>query len=279
MDARDEWAKYKACTRDYDSVLEYARAISASLVGHKPEDAFLGYAEQIFVKLIVHGLTLRALAPDPQRRRPDELWDLGSMSAVARCLIEACDALLYISDRQPSDEERDFRLQLWHLHDKTRRRKMLDAIGSVHVQADAIRTQAVSMSSALATHSYFNKCSKGLRKSVSDGDPPVYINSQRDRCNAAGLNYDYFNAATMQLSQYVHTLPFSVHQLFAFKAGDADALHLMKLPIEYALSFISCTALEMQALFPKLAPVPPSRVRTKMETWRGVAQRGVKNDG
>lgn len=270
----DDWDKYRACIRDYDSILEHARAVSASLASLTPNSVQLKYAEQIYVKLIVHGVTLRTLAPNPWKRRADELWDLGSMSAIARCLIEALDALFYISDTGPMQEERDFRLQLWLLHDQTRRSKMLDAIGSTHQQADEIRHGVSTRTESIQNHPYFAKLKLNHRKSILEGDPPSFHLSQKERCVAKGLDYNYFNISTMQLSQYVHTLPFSVHQLFEFRAGNPDSLHLMTLPFEYTLPFICCAALEMQALFPERTPEPPSRVRIKMNCWHAYALKG-----
>ena len=274
LNSADDWGKYRACIRDFDAILEHARAVSASLAGLTPNSVHLGYAEQIYVKLIVHGITLRTLAPHPTKRRVGELWDLGSMCAVARCLIEALDALLYISDTGPTQEERDFRLQLWLLHDQTRRSKMLNAIGSTHQQADEIRLGASERTASIQTHPYFANLKPNHRKSICEGDPPVFHLSQRERCVAKALDYNYFNTATMHLSQYVHTLPHSVHQLFEFKAGNPDLLHLMSLPFQYTLPFICAAAAEMQTLFPDRTPEPPSRVRTKMKSWKAFASAG-----
>lgn len=274
LHSTEEWTKYCACLRDYDSILEHARSVSASLAGMTPESAHLGYAEQIYVKLIAHSVTLRGIGPDPTRKRPDELWDLSSMSAIARCIVEALDALLYISDPSPAPEERDFRLQLWMLHDQTRRAKMLDAIGSTHEQADEIRKGAAERTKEIAAHPYFPRLKPSHRKSILSGDPPAFYLSQKERCVAGRLDHNYMNTATMQLSQFVHTFPFAIHQLFEFRAGHPSALHLMTLPFEYTLPFICVATVEMRHLFPDRTPSPPSRVRMRMESWFTVARHG-----
>ena len=79
LHSTEEWTKYCACLRDYDSILEHARSVSASLAEMTPESAHLGYAEQIHVKLIAHSVTLRGIGSDTTKKRPDELWDLSSM--------------------------------------------------------------------------------------------------------------------------------------------------------------------------------------------------------
>lgn len=199
------------------------------------------------------------------------------MSAVARCAIESHDAFFYIAGDQVESNERAFRLRLWELHDKTRRHKMLEAIGSRDPRTEEIRSEAQELHRLVVEDSYFQSLPIGVRKRIMDDDPPPYHSSQRERCMAAGINFDYYNAVTMQLSQYVHTLPFSIHQLFNFRAGSADALALMSLPGQYTLPFLSKAIQGVRELFPQSTPDPPSRVAKKMALATLLAAKGVKS--
>lgn len=271
-----EWTRYQKTVREFEAILEHAKAVSSSLVGTIPGEDHMSYGEQIFVKLLAHCVTMRRLAPDPYRRTPNELWDLPSMAAIARCAIEAHDAFLYIATGAITSEERDFRLRLWEFHDKTRRLRMLEAIGSKDPKTDEIRLESVRLFDEVRTHPFFVLVSAGVRRKVLDGDPPPFHLSQRERCDAFGINYDYYNAITMQLSQYVHSLPFSVHQLFSFRAGTSDVLPLMSLPMQFVLPFLSRVTDEMRLAFPEKAPRPPSRTAKTMALWRIISSQGVK---
>ena len=271
--------KYRSTVREYDAVLEHARAVSSSLLGITPEEPHLNYGEQIFVKLIAHCVTLRALAPDPDRKVPSELWDLPSMSAVARCIIEAHDAFMYIAVESLTKSERTFRIRLWELHDKTRRLKMLEAIGSKDPRNAEILADSDRLLSQITAEPFYASLQPGVKRKIADGNAPAYYLSQRERCNINGISFDYYNAITMQLSQYVHTLPFSVHQLFQFRAGTTDALALMSLPLQYALPFLARITDEMKQLFPNATPSAPSRTVRSMATWRAISARGVKSAG
>ena len=274
-----EWNKYRAAVREFEAILEHATAVSASLVGVTPDDRHLNYGEQIFVKLLAHCVTLRRLAPDPARNTPSQLWDLPSMSSIARCAIEAHDAFMYIALGNVSQEERAFRLLLWELHDKTRRRKMLEAIGSRDPRNDEICAEAERLLGEVKAHSFYTSLSASIKRKIVNDDPPAYYLSQRERCQAYGVNFEYYNAVTMQLSPYVHTLPFAIHQLFQFRAGTSASLPLMSLPLQYTLPFLSRVTDEMRQLFPGLAPSPPSRTARSMAVWRTLATRGVKRAG
>lgn len=271
-----DWGKYASTVRDYEAVLEYAKAVSISLVGLTPPSSHVGYGEQIFVKLLAHCVTLRQLAPDPDRKNPKELWDLSSMSAVARCVIEAHDAFVYITLGNVGSEEREFRIRLWKLHDQSRRAKMLQGIGSQDPRNEEICKSVERMRQEIKDSPFYQSLDVGIKRKLADSDPPPYYLSQRERCVRYGVDFDYYNAITMQLSQHVHTLPFAIHQLFNFKAGNADELVSMSLPLQYAMPFLARVTDEMRMLFPCHAPSPPSETAKTMALWRNIYTAGVR---
>lgn len=270
------WHKYQASVRQFDAVLEYAKAVSSSLVGQTTPSTNASYGEQIFVTMLGHSITLKRLAPGPFQQQPDEFWDLPSMCAIARCAIEAHDAFLYIAGTAVPQAERDFRISLWELHDKTRRLKMLDSIGSKNPEVESIRDQCLRLTAKVKSHPVFQTTKRETQRKILEGDPPAFHLSQRERCKAGGLNFDYYNTVTMQLSQYVHTLPFALHQLFSFRAESEKVLPLMSLPLEYVLPFLGRVTNEMRALIPAHTPDAPSRTARTMAIWEAIYQRGVK---
>jgi hypothetical protein len=276
LDPAPHWKKYVAQVRDFDAVLEYAKAVSTSLIGIVPAHKHIRYGEQIFVKLLGHCVTLRRIAPDPTRRPGRELWDAPSMSSVARCVIEAHDAFTYIALGHMTSTERDFRLQLWELHSKNRRAKMLRAIGSVDPRLSTIEAEEKILQDAITGSPFFTSISASVKQKILSGDPPPFHLTQRERCAMADVNFDYYNVVTMHLSQNVHTHPFSIQQLLTFRAGDADALAMMSLPLDYALPFLARVTHEMRNMFPKKIASPPSRTASKMLLWRTISAHGVK---
>ena len=269
------WDKYRGSVRQFDAVLEYAKAVSSSLVGLTTPSSNASYGEQIFVTILGQCITLRRLAPDPTRRTSDELWDLPSMCAVSRCVIEAHDSFLYIAGDAVPLSERDFRVSLWEFHDKTRRLKMLEAIGSKNPEVDTIRNACPPLMKRITDDPMFQSTRRDIQRKVLDGDPPAFHLSQRERCECDGINFDYYNTVTMQLSQYVHTLPFALHQLFSFRAGSVEALPLMSLPLEYVLPFLSRVTTEMHTLFPTHIREAPARTARTMAVWNTIYRNGI----
>ena len=116
-----------------------------------------------------------------------------------------------------------------------------------------------------------------LRLRLRRNDPPDFHLNRRQRCEMSGVDADWHKHVTMQLSQHVHTLPFSVHQLLQFQAGTPDALRLIAQPLAFTLPFLARTIQAMDQLVPMRIPKPPSRTARTMAVWRELAQRGMKD--
>lgn len=271
-----ELPRYAALIAEYDALLAYAREVSGSLNGMVPAESENGYGEQIFVKLLGHAVTLRSLAPNPEGQGTSQLWDLSSTSTLARALVETYDALAYVALGSISSEERQFRLLLWEFHDSSRRVKMLESIGSSDPRYFEIVLKEQKLYERILVHPFLINTSKDVQKKIADRDPPPYHLTKRERCAMYQISFDYYNAVTMHLSQYVHTLPFAVHQLFAFKAGTPEALQLMSLPMQYALPFLSRAVQGIKSMFRLVAPEPSSIVHDSIAVWSGLLETGVR---
>jgi hypothetical protein len=272
-------SRYKEITAEFGAATDYATSVSHALVGLFPAEEHQRYGEQIFVKLLAHCVTLQSLSPAVSPRSNSEFWDLSSASVVARAAVEAFDALAYIALQEVGPDQREFRILLWELHDANRSAKMLEYIGSRDPRFAEVKAAAAKLHERVMQHSCFGTLPKGLQRKVHEHDPPPFVNSQRERCIDNGINHDYFNAVTMQLSQYAHTLPFAVHQLFSFRAGDPESLRMMSLPLQFTLPFLLRATEGVRALFANATPEPPEGVGVSMLVWREISEQGVKNAG
>lgn len=276
LESINTWSDYRTLVREFDAVLEHGKAVASVWAGHPQATAQASYGEQIYVKLLAHCVALRRLAPDPLQPMPRELWDLPSMSALARCTIEAFDAFDYVAGHVVSQEEHGFRIRLWELHDATRRLKILGAVKAEPQATETIRADMQRLRQALEQHPHLATLPSALQAELlrrfSRDDPPAFHLGQRQRCSLSGLDADWHHAITLQLSQHVHTLPFSVHQLTIFQAGTPDALRLLAQPIVFALPFLARAVHGVVPLLATRPPEPPSRTARTMQAWRGVGQ-------
>jgi hypothetical protein len=276
LEAINTWSDYRAKVREFDAVLEHGKAVSAALAGSTLASPHASYGEQIFVKLLGHSMALRRLAPDPAQAAPRELWDLPSMCALSRCVIEAHDAFEYIAGHPVTDSERGFRIRLWELHDATRRLKILGGMASAAPGVAGIMADAARLQLALEGHEYMASLSTvpqaELRLRLRRNDPPEFHLTRRERCVLSGVDADWHKAVSMQLAQHVLTLPYSVHQGPQLQSGSVETLRLIAMPLAFALPFLTRVIQAMDPLAPGRIPKPPSRTARTMASWRAVAE-------
>lgn len=269
---------YKGILAEYDALLSHAFLLCNRLTGRAIDGQHLAYVDTIFTKLICHGISLRRLSPTLDANVPQELWDLPSACAVGRSLIEAYDALAYIGAPQISPSEREFRILLWDAHDQVRRLTMLEKIGSADGRVDEIRQKAAALSEEIKSHNCFTNAPKDWQQRVAKGGPfrPIYL-TQKELNVAHGIDHDFYTTAEIFLSQYIHTFPFSLHQLMHAKAGGPGAIQLASMPLRYAMPFIVKAIDNMNAIWPDAQATLTDDLDRLMHQWRHVAEHGVKD--
>lgn len=281
LDPLNTWSDYRTTVRAFDAVLEHGKAVAAVWAAHPTDGAQATYGERIFGKLLGHCVALRRLAADPMQAAPRDLGELPSMSALARCVIEAFDAFEYVAGHRISESERGFRIRLWELHDATRRLKILAALGVQDPGIDEIRADAQRLQAAIESHEHLAtlpaELQAELRRRFARADPPAFHLDQRQRCSLSGIDPHWHDMATLQLTQHMQTLPFSTRQLLMIPPGTPEGLGLLAQPLVLSLPLLVRVIQTAAALMPANAPEPPSRTARTMQAWRSVAKRPTRS--
>jgi len=267
--------RYAEIMAEFEILLRYGIEVSNRLIGTSVKEKHLSYADTIYTKLLCHAISLQKLSPTAKEKPMHELWDFPSACAIARCIIEAYDVLGYIVLSKIPQEVRDFRLLIWRLHDKQRRSKMLHAIHSKDPKANEIHEEAKALASEAIQHPWYKNVPKHLQKKIADGDAPSFLLSQRDLNKENSIDHEYHVAATMWLSQYVHTFPMALHQLFEFKAGTPDALRISSIPLQYASGFMAKSIIGMASTFTDVNMIVNGNDVKIFKKWCLVLENGV----
>lgn len=257
-------------------MIEQSHLLGAYVDGKMPRSDAEREAVPIFLKQACHAISLRKLLPSIEFA-DGELWDIGSACALARCVIEAYDALAYFCQGTADAEEMDFRHLLSELHDQERRAKMLGFIGSNAPEAAAIRRRSQDLRSRTKTHPFFSRLGKEQQSRIAKGDAPQYYLSQRQRNEAADIDHRHYQAATMHLSQFVHTTPMAINQWRHFKAGGIGEMRSMMLTVQYALPYFASGIYATMSLFDQLEVSQP--LSDALDFWLVVARQGVPGRG
>lgn len=271
--------RYQSIREEFDRLLAHGIEVANALAGKDATKDREFYADRIFSKLICHGVTLQRISPSALRTASAELWDISSSCAVARALIESFEALAYIAVEPVQEHEREFRILLWKLHAEERRQKMFALVGSTLPQVVEVDAAVLRLRDALLAHPFLSSTNEEISKKVAKGNtPPFHLNhAERNRRN--GVNHDYYNVAYVFLSGYVHTLPFSIHQLMEFRAGSEESLRLMAMPLQYTSGFLAKGIDGMQSVFPSLLPLPNKTTQQAIDMWMTILRDGIRHLG
>lgn len=259
--------RYRNTYEEFSSLLSYAVTLLEMQTGYETTSSREYYAERIFNKLVCHGLTLKQLSPSPPPADKVEFWDISSSYAIARTLIESYEALAYIALEPIPDEERTFRILLWELHADERRQRMLELIGANDPQVANVIANVQRLRREILANPLLSTLNSKIVSEIKRGETPPYhlSNSERDKRNS--INNDYHRVVTMHLSSHIHTHPFSVQQLFQFRAGDDDCLQLMSIPLQYSSGFIAKSISGMTTLFTPRIPKQSHALLNTLDQW------------
>ena len=271
--------RYQSVHHEFSALVDYGVGLIEAQAGYMPASDRHYFAERIFGKLICHGLTLRHLSPPVAGGSANQLWDISSVYAIGRTLIETYEALAYVALEATSEEEHTFRILLWKLHAEERRSEMLRLIGSSHPEVPTVSANVSSFRLELLSHPWLASAGREVERKIQRGDTPPYHLSRAERDRRANIDNEYHTAVSMHLSSHVHTHPFSVYQLFEFQAGDAECLRLMSIPLQYSCGFLAKAIMGMRELFSSSAPPVSPELEASVARWEHVLRIGVKHVG
>lgn len=269
-----EWSRYCEIYRQFEQCLEYGKALSEKITGRQAPDNNAAYGFQIFIKILSHCICILKISPDPTKKTPFELWDVSSSSAISRCVIDAYDSLMYITAHEQSPEEKNFRMTWFDAHELNRRIQMLNLINAQHPELEAIKEKMTGKINELKSFSQYFQIDKTTQGNVISGKIPSYHLGPKNRFTEYGVEYSFQQVSTIRLSQYVHTHPFSIVDLFDFQGGSAKSALSMSMPQQHALPFLCRSIIEIQKIFPNWIPKPPSRTAATMLNWFELSATG-----
>jgi len=125
-----ESSQYYEFHTEFEALLGYAVALLNAQTGYKVQNSRENYGEKVFGKIVCHSISLKRILPNPIRSEDSEIWDISSVYALSRTILESYEALAYVATEGISEEELDCRILAWKLHAQERRHKMLSLIGS-----------------------------------------------------------------------------------------------------------------------------------------------------
>jgi hypothetical protein len=198
--------------RILDQIVRECIFVSRSYVGIRSPTNQHFYASVLFTLMITKCVSLLMLAPHtPWADKKIEHWDYSSMTGIARTIIELRIAFYYLCVDQCSEDEWQFRWNLFNLHDCTSRIRMFEVIEN-EGKVEALREAAKELRSRLVANPFFATLDKQLHKRLLHGQT-AYIFPLEVIAERAGVDLRTFRWLYVLFSSHVHALPMSFYRI------------------------------------------------------------------
>ena len=258
-----EAMRYEIVYTHYRDLVGYAWELLDSQAGRDAGDQEL-WLDVVLAKLAANAITLLRISPspDPHVEGEKRLWDVPSMYALARGIVESHDALAYICVHPNSEEERLFRVKVWEQHADEQRLRISLLPGEDSSHSAELSEKVSASRDVITAHPAFSSLHKSVQKKIQDGEAPMYIDTIKDRNIANGICPLRYQAATTWLSSHVHSHPNALQQLASFTAASDEALILATRGLRYALCFLAMSVKTSRSIF--RGPQPPVSDTTEL---------------
>lgn len=198
--------------RMLDEIVRECIFVSRSYAGIPAPTSRHFYASVLFTLTITKCVSLLTLAPHtPWADKKIEHWDYSSMTGIARTIIELRVAFYYLCVDQCSEDEWQFRWNLFNLHDCTSRIRMFEALEDP-IQVEALREVAEELRSRLLANPFLLTIDKKQHKRLLHGQTayllPMEVIAQR-----SGIDLRTFRSLYVLFSSHVHALPMSFYRI------------------------------------------------------------------
>lgn len=243
---------------DFKAILLLGLDLLKKMPAQHDDEIALRYCFSIFNKILSHGLSLHKIIPSKEPKA-GFYWDISSMSALSRCIMEAYDALAYISLHPITKTEREFRALLWTANDFDRRLKMFRTFPNYETASATVVPWHAKAVRDLENSDFFATLDTNSKKKLLKELPPFH-NSQADRNKISGISDDYYRMANLMLSQYVHTYSFAIHHLQDHAPETVAGYRNLNVALIHSLSFISRAISEITKIY-----LPNEKFNTEAE--------------
>lgn len=187
-------------------------------------------------------------------RNPFKIYDFPSAHVLIRTLFEGYINMNYVLIDPVSDEEREFRLDLWDRHGLLERQKMASSIGSQPKQLEIEKRQIDTYTKSIGNSQYFKNLSGSEQRSFLHMHKWTKLTTI-ERADKANIHRSQSEFIFKFCSNYTHSESYALMQIYSVRSIQMTQ-ELMRLPMSFTEMFLSLTL----KLFAKLQPVAKSMI-------------------
>ena len=195
-------------TEQFLTLLDLAYDVSQSLKGKKVEDPRLPDCQQLAAKVFMHAASIYWLsrgtkAPVP-RTIPSgsDFVDFSSIAVLARAALKAYLRLFEVFFEDVSEDEREFRYQLWQLSGMVVREMHMPTHTELTNHVEQSKSYIAEIRRRLSSTHRFRSSSQKQQRAYLEGRPPK--RKLEDLAKSAGFNENTVRLIYSYYSAYAH---------------------------------------------------------------------------
>lgn len=202
---------YRQLLRDFDTNVCEAIAVSQACA-QRLESPAIGYSTHVFTRICAHAQSMICAVPKSRWAKRDfEIWDVSSVAAHARSILEGYLLFRYLADAPADLEVQRAYVQVMHLYDCTKRIKVLPFV-LPDEEVEWLEAQAEEIRERLNGINFFAKLDVKLKKNILAGRY-LMITPQKEVIAAVGIEQEEYDFYWNYLSQYTHILSFTFYRI------------------------------------------------------------------
>lgn len=197
-------------------------------------------ASLAYARLALNGLSILRLSPGSSLCLTNgfQIWDLPSVSALSRNLIETYLTLHYFTRIQFSTDELQLREHVWRYHEICERVKMLRSGVPTSIGLPQLEHKMSRLKQEVELNPLFQNLPKEKRKRIQHG-AVAKLETNEQLCGSAGISQNYYDSTFKYGSNHTHSSPFSFAQMDGFRAGDPSAEQVFRMALHVSTGFIA----------------------------------------
>jgi len=202
-------------------------------------------------------------------RFTNKFWDISSLAALSRSIVESYCALRYIAVDSPGQEERFFRQSLWQFQMESEKLRMLEATVPDSLGIPGVRAKRDTFRAKVQTNTFFQSLSDKHQARLLEGKESM-SKSKFDLCSNAGINKDLSRGIYKYLSSFTHASPFGLRALYDHKAGSDATIVIVNLMANLTSGFLAFTIRDFAEVFPDQKEHMPKSIVDQIQKWQGI---------
>lgn len=200
-----------------------------------------------------------------------QMWDLGSICALSRNLVEIGLTMHYFLQPRLDESERKLRRQVWEYHDQLERLKIMRAGAPHNKKPDPMEKKVQQKRADLLASTRFQQLPSELRRRILRGERAKLLTNE-EICRLADISPNFYSAMFKYGSNHTHASPFSFSLMDRLSPSADLGLDAVNIALTVGTGFLAIGIRDYIHFVPGQLERLTVDERRQIQIWLGVVK-------